>query len=44
MKLPLNLLSGVPSVGGTPGAPQQGAAVTVRGADPTLGGLLEEDQ
>lgn len=44
VKLPLNLLSGVPSVGGAPGAPQQGAAVTVRGADPTLGGLLEEDQ
>lgn len=40
VKLPLNLLSATP--GGTAPATGMGAAVTVRGADPTLGGLLGE--
>jgi phospholipid/cholesterol/gamma-HCH transport system substrate-binding protein len=40
VKLPLNLLSAVPA-GASSGAGDQGGAVTLRGADPTLGGLLE---
>jgi len=38
--LPLDLLSALPSTG-TTGAAQQGSTVRMRGADPTLGGLLE---
>ena len=43
VKLPVNLLSAVPAgPGATPAAPAaQGARVQVRGADPSLGGLLE---
>ena len=44
VKLPLNLLSAVPGDGRAPAGSPGGGAVTVRGADPTLGGLLEEGQ
>ncbi len=40
VKLPLNLLSSVPSAGGAT-APPQASVVEMRGADPSLGGLLE---
>ena len=40
VKLPLNLLSALPA-GASGGAGDQDGAVTLRGADPTLGGLLE---
>jgi phospholipid/cholesterol/gamma-HCH transport system substrate-binding protein len=44
VELPIDLLSAVPGGSGAPTAGQGAGTVTVRGADPTLGGLLEEGQ